>query len=177
MLFERCYVSNSICGPMRAVIQTGKYTHKSGFFHNNNKFDGTQQTLPKLLQKAGYQTAVIGKWHLGSHMAPQGYNYSEVLIGQGPYYNPPMLRDANGDGIPNGISYIFGDDGVQFFGKGMLSAPPDAIPNDVDLTLFYSTDLQSWTPLLNGFAISNGILTDLSNDPKRFYRYEAQLLP
>lgn len=98
MLFRRCMVTNSICGPMRAVIQTGKYSHINGFVHNGNKFNGDQQTFPKLLQKAGYQTAVIGKWHLGEHQAPQGYNYSEVLIGQGPYYNPPMLKDADGSG-------------------------------------------------------------------------------
>ena len=98
MLFRQCYVNNSICGPMRAVIQTGKYSHLNGFVRNGNKFNGHQQTFPKLLQKAGYQTAVVGKWHLGEHMAPQGYNYSEVLIGQGPYYNPPMLVDKNGDG-------------------------------------------------------------------------------
>ena len=94
MRFDRCYVTNSICGPMRAVIQTGKYSHLNGFVCNGNKFDGTQQTFPKLLQKAGYQTAVVGKWHLGTHMAPQGYDYSEVLIGQGPYYNPPMLKNG-----------------------------------------------------------------------------------
>ncbi len=94
MRFDRCYVTNSICGPCRAVIQTGKYSHLNGFFCNWNKFDGTQQTFPKLLQKAGYRTAVIGKWHLGEHMPPQGYDYSEVLIGQGPYYNPPMLRNG-----------------------------------------------------------------------------------
>jgi len=92
MRFDNCYVTNSICGPCRAVIQTGKYSHLNGFSCNGNRFDGTQQTFPKLLQKAGYQTAVIGKWHLGEHMTPQGYDYSEVLIGQGPYYNPPMLR-------------------------------------------------------------------------------------
>ncbi|MEL7499960.1 MAG: sulfatase [Planctomycetota bacterium] len=92
--FDRCYVTNSICGPMRAVIQTGKYSHINGFCCNGNKFDGTQTTFPKLLQKAGYQTAVVGKWHLGTHMAPQGYDYSEVLIGQGPYYNPPMLKNG-----------------------------------------------------------------------------------
>ena len=92
--FDRCYVTNSICGPMRAVIQTGKYSHLNGFCVNGNKFDGTQTTFPKLLQKAGYQTAVVGKWHLGTHMAPQGYDYSEVLIGQGPYYNPPMLKNG-----------------------------------------------------------------------------------
>ena len=94
MLFNRCYVTNSICGPMRAVIQTGKYSHQNGFLVNGNKFDGHQQTFPKLLQGAGYQTAVIGKWHLGEHMPPQGYDYSEVLIGQGPYYNPAMLRNG-----------------------------------------------------------------------------------
>ncbi|MHB8901891.1 MAG: sulfatase family protein [Thermoguttaceae bacterium] len=94
MRFDNCYVTNSICGPCRAVIQTGKYSHLNGFCCNWNKFDGTQQTFPKLLQKAGYQTAVIGKWHLGEHMTPQGYDYSEVLIGQGPYYNPTMLRNG-----------------------------------------------------------------------------------
>jgi arylsulfatase A-like enzyme len=98
MRFDRCYTTNSICGPMRAVIQTGKYSHLNGFLVNGNKFDGKQQTFPKLLQTAGYTTAVVGKWHLGTHMAPQGYDYSEVLIGQGPYYNPPMRRDADGDG-------------------------------------------------------------------------------
>lgn len=98
MLFDRCVVTNSICGPTRAVILSGKYSHLNGFLHNGNRFDGTQQTFPKLLQGAGYQTAVVGKWHLGEHMAPQGFDYSEVLIGQGPYYNPPMLRDATGSG-------------------------------------------------------------------------------
>ena len=79
MIFQRCYTTNSICGPMRAVIQTGKYSHKNGFMVNGNKFDGNQQTFPKLLRKAGYTTAVVGKWHLGTHMAPQGY---EVLVPQ-----------------------------------------------------------------------------------------------
>ena len=64
--FDNCFVTNSICGPCRAVIQTGKYSHLNGFYRNGNNFDGSQQTFPKLLQKAGYQTAVIGKWHLKS---------------------------------------------------------------------------------------------------------------
>ncbi len=89
MLFNRCYVTNGICGPSRAVIQTGKHSHLNGFVRNGNTFNGDQQTFPKLLNAAGYQTAVIGKWHLKS--TPQGYDYFDVLIGQGPYYNPPML--------------------------------------------------------------------------------------
>ncbi len=92
MLFRECYVTNSICGPSRATIQTGKYSHLNGFYRNGNRFNGGQQTFPKLLQSAGYQTAVIGKWHLESD--PQGYDYWEILIGQGPYYNPPMIRNG-----------------------------------------------------------------------------------
>jgi arylsulfatase A-like enzyme len=88
MLFENCFVTNSICGPCRAVVLTGKYSHLNGFYRNGNTFDGSQQTYPKLLQKAGYQTAVVGKWHLKSD--PTGFDYWHVLIGQGPYYNPPM---------------------------------------------------------------------------------------
>ena len=92
MRFDNCYVTNSICGPSRAVIQTGKYSHLNGFCCNGNRFNGDQQTFPKLLQKAGYQTAVVGKWHLATD--PQGYDYWEILIGQGPYYNPPMIRNG-----------------------------------------------------------------------------------
>ncbi len=94
MLFRNCFVSNAICGPSRAVIQTGKYSHLNGFLTNGNTFDGSQQTFPKLLQKAGYQTAVVGKWHLKS--TPTGFDYSEVLLGQGPYYNPPMKKNGVG---------------------------------------------------------------------------------
>ena len=98
MRFTRCYVTNAICGPSRAVIQTGKYNHLNGFFRNGITFNGDQQTFPKLLQKAGYQTAVVGKWHLGS--TPQGYDHYDVLVGQGPYYNPPMItKDANGEPV------------------------------------------------------------------------------
>ncbi|MDG1893980.1 MAG: sulfatase [Fuerstiella sp.] len=93
MLFTNCFCTNSICGPSRAVIQTGKHSHLNGFVRNGNRFDGSQQTFPKILQKIGYQTAVVGKWHLAS--APQGFDYSEVLKGQGPYYNPPMLLNGN----------------------------------------------------------------------------------
>ncbi|MFK5923664.1 MAG: sulfatase [Verrucomicrobiota bacterium] len=90
MRFDRCMVTNSICGPSRATILTGKYSHKNGFYTNENTvFDGSQQTFPKLLQKAGYQTAIIGKWHLGSN--PTGFDHWEILPGQGSYYNPDFI--------------------------------------------------------------------------------------
>jgi arylsulfatase A-like enzyme len=92
--FDRCFVTNSICGPSRATILTGKYSHLNGFARNGNEFYGGQQHVGKLLGKAGYQTAIVGKWHLKS--VPTGFDYYHVLKGQGPYYNPTMLT-ADGD--------------------------------------------------------------------------------
>ena len=93
MRFDRCLVTNSICGPCRATVLTGKYSHANGFYDNSrSRFDGSQTTMPKLLQAAGYQTAIVGKWHLVSD--PTGFDYWEILPGQGVYYNPPMIRNG-----------------------------------------------------------------------------------
>jgi arylsulfatase A-like enzyme len=93
MRFDRCLVTNSICGPSRATILTGKYSHLNGFYNNSNcTFDSSQQTFPKLLQQAGYATAVIGKWHLVSE--PTGFDHWQILPGQGIYYNPPMITSS-----------------------------------------------------------------------------------
>ncbi|MCB8994895.1 MAG: sulfatase [Bacteroidales bacterium] len=91
MRFDRCLVTNSICGPCRAVVLTGKYSHMNGFIDNTGRtpFDGSQQTFPKLLQASGYQTAMIGKWHLDSD--PTGFDYWDILNGQGNYYNPDFI--------------------------------------------------------------------------------------
>jgi arylsulfatase A-like enzyme len=88
-LFRNCFCTNAICGPSRAVILTGKHSHRNGFRSNTSSFDGGQATFPKLLRQAGYQTAIVGKWHLVSQ--PTGFDHWEVLPGQGAYYNPVML--------------------------------------------------------------------------------------
>lgn len=92
MLFTNCFVTNAICAPSRAVILTGVHSHINGQITNGPRFDGSQITFPKVLQSAGYETAMIGKWHLRSD--PTGFDYWDVLIGQGPYYNPPMIRNG-----------------------------------------------------------------------------------
>src|SRR5512133_1092808 len=83
MRFDRCLVTNSISGPCRAVVLTGKYSHLNGFLKNEGQapFDSSQQTFPKILRTAGYETAIIGKWHLGSN--PTGFDHWEILPGQG----------------------------------------------------------------------------------------------
>ena len=90
MLFENCFCTNSICSPSRAVILTGKYSHLNGVIDNREKFDGEQQTFPKLLQEAGYETAMVGKWHLKS--SPTGFDYWNILPGQGAYHNPAFIE-------------------------------------------------------------------------------------
>jgi len=92
------FCTNSISGPSRACILTGKYSHINGFFKNEGggDFDGSQQTFPKLFQIAGYQTAVIGKWHLGT--SPTGFDYYKVLHnkeGQGSYFDP-VFEESGG---------------------------------------------------------------------------------
>ena len=91
MRFTNCFCTNSICGPSRAVVLTGKYSHVNGFYDNSHsRFDGAQPNVAKLLRAGGYQTAVVGKWHLVSE--PTGFDYWQILPGQGVYYDPPMIE-------------------------------------------------------------------------------------
>ena len=93
IVFTNSFVTNSICGPSRAVLLTGKYSHINGFKDNHDQFDTSQETFPKLLQRNGYETSIVGKWHLKNR--PTGFDYWNILIGQGHYYNPTFVN--NGD--------------------------------------------------------------------------------
>ncbi|UCC85136.1 MAG: sulfatase [Gemmatimonadota bacterium] len=101
MLFRNAFVTNSICAPSRAVILTGKHSHLNGVMTNRERFDSAQVTFPRLLQAAGYQTAIIGKWHLKSE--PTGFDFWQVLPGQGTYYNPDFRTPA---GIVEHTGYV-----------------------------------------------------------------------
>ncbi len=89
-VFVNSFCANSICGPSRATILTGKHSHINGFMRNGNNFDAKQWTVAKALQAGGYTTAVIGKWHLKSN--PVGFDYWDILPGQGSYYNPVFIH-------------------------------------------------------------------------------------
>ncbi len=121
MKFTRCLVPNSICAPSRAVVLTGKYSHLNGVYRNGQPFDGSQTTFPKLLQQAGYQTALIGKWHLASN--PTGFDYWEILPGQGLYYNPPMIRMGQPVQHQGYVTDIITDLSIEWLKKRDRSKP------------------------------------------------------
>ncbi|MDG1872358.1 MAG: sulfatase [Mariniblastus sp.] len=115
MLFQNSYCTNSICGPSRAVIITGKHSHLNGFMNNGNSFDGDQQTFPKLLRNVGYQTAMIGKWHLKSN--PQGFDYWDILPGQGDYYNPRLISQSGRRQVEGHCTEIVTDLAIDWLDK------------------------------------------------------------
>ncbi len=111
-LFRNSFVTNSICGPCRAVVLTGLHSHLNGFRDNSCRFDGSQETFPKLLQQAGYQTALFGKWHLVSD--PTGFNSWAVLPGQGDYYNPDFITPAGKERIAGYVTDIITDKALHW---------------------------------------------------------------
>jgi len=90
---NNCFVTNSISTPSRACILTGQYSQKNGVYTLSDAIDPNHPNVAKELQKAGYQTAIIGKWHLGTE--PAGFDFYNVLPGQGRYYNPLLIRKGD----------------------------------------------------------------------------------
>src|SRR5580698_2459583 len=117
MRFRNCFCTNSICGPSRAVVLTGKHSHINGFLDNSNsRFNGAQQTFPKLFQAAGYQTAIVGKWHLVSD--PTGFDTWKILVGQGTYYNPVLIENGRRVRHEGYVTDIITDLALDFLKSG-----------------------------------------------------------
>jgi arylsulfatase A-like enzyme len=109
--FANCFCVNSICSPSRATILTGKYSHLNGV-PTFNRFDGSQPTVAKYLQAAGYHTGMIGKWHLGSE--PTGFDQWTILPGQGVYYDPAFLTPDGRRVIKGYVTDIITDLALDF---------------------------------------------------------------
>jgi arylsulfatase A-like enzyme len=120
--FDNCFCTNAICAPSRATILTGKYSHVNGLRNNSEVFDGTQATFPKLLQAAGYETALLGKWHLKSD--PTGFDYWNVLPDQGDYYNPDLIEMGTLRRYPGYVTDILTDMAVDYLQARRDSSRP-----------------------------------------------------
>jgi len=121
VLFNKAFVTNSICGPSRAVMLTGKHSHINGFKDNHSTFDGSQQTVTKLLHDGGYTTAVVGKWHLISD--PQGFDYWNILPGQGEYYNPDFVENGVRKKVPGYVTNLTTDFAMNWLDNRDKSKP------------------------------------------------------
>jgi arylsulfatase A-like enzyme len=167
MRFDQCLVTNSICAPSRAVVLTGKHSHLNGVIDNVKAFDPNQQTFPKLLQKAGYQTAMIGKWHLKSD--PTGFDHWEVLPGQGSYYNPDFLYAGGRRRREGYVTDIIGDLSLDWLKNGRDPNKP---------FLMFSQQKaphRNWMPAPNKLWMYEG--EDLPEPDTLFDNYEGRATP
>ncbi|MCA9244913.1 MAG: sulfatase [Phycisphaerales bacterium] len=147
MLFSNCFCANSICGPSRASIITGKHAHANGFGQNENQFDQGQPTFPKMLQKAGYTTAMIGKWHLGSD--PQGFDYWKILPGQGVYYNPDFVSPSGEERIEGHCTELITDMALEWLKNGRDKSKPFL------LMCQHKAPHRNWMPQLKYLSLYN----------------------
>ncbi|MFI3280991.1 MAG: sulfatase [Rikenellaceae bacterium] len=148
--FTRSFVANSISGPSRACMLTGKHSHVNGYTDNDFAvFDGDQPTFPKMLQKVGYQTAVIGKWHLTS--LPQGFDYWDILIGQGEYYQPQFIH--MGDTITRSgyATTVTTDLALEWLDEDRDQDKPFC------LLLHHKAPHRSWMPDVNDLDLFEGV--------------------
>jgi arylsulfatase A-like enzyme len=136
--FDNCFCTNGICAPSRATILTGKYSHLNGVRDNAQVFDGAQETFPKLLQAAGFETALIGKWHLKSD--PTGFDYWNILPDQGEYYNPDLIEMGRATRRPGYVTDILTDLAVSYLEAHRNSARPFL------LMLHHKAPHRNWQP-------------------------------
>lgn len=139
ILFNRAFVTNSICAPSRAVILTGKYSHLNGVPDNESTFDSAQLTFPKEFQRNGYTTAIIGKWHLRSQ--PSGFDYWNVLPGQGDYYNPDFINNGNPVTYQGYVTDIITDKTIEWLEKRPADKP-------FMLMMHHKAPHRNWMPAL-----------------------------
>ena len=146
--FDHAFVGNSICSPSRATLLTGKFSHANGLRNNIHVFDGSQPTLQALMRGAGYQTAIVGKWHLKSE--PTGFDHWEVLPDQGEYYNPDFRSAAGMRRYTGYVTDIITDLALTWLDKDRDRSKP--------FLLFYhhKAPHREWWPSLDNLEAYHG---------------------
>ncbi|MDA8976504.1 sulfatase [bacterium] len=165
MLFENSFCTNSICGPSRAVIMSGKHSHKNGFMNNGNSFDWNQQIFPKILRAAGYHTALYGKSHLKGK--PQGFDSWAVLPGQGDYYNPAMITPEGRKVVPGYCTDIVTDMAIDFIKESKELGKPFM------LMCQHKAPHRTWMPALRHLHLYDDI--EIPEPKTLFDQYEGRI--
>jgi arylsulfatase A-like enzyme len=160
--FDNCFCTNGICAPSRAVILTGKHSHLNGVRDNSVAFDGNQATFPKLLHAEGYETTILGKWHLKSD--PTGFDQWMILPDQGDYYNPDFIEMGARKRLPGYVTDILTDRAVEFLKSHRDVAKPFLLmlqhkaphrnwqPAERHLTLYDDAELPEPPTLFDDYA-------------------------
>ena len=163
IIYNKAFVTNSISAPSRAVILTGKFSHLNGVLGNSEVFDGTQQTVSNILNKNGYQTAIIGKWHLKS--APIGFDYWNVLPGQGNYHNPAFIKNGKDTVYKGYVTEIITDLSVNWLKNRKKDKP-------FFLMMHHKAPHRNWMPALKNLELFEDKEFPL---PENFYdNYEGR---
>ena len=165
IVFRNSFCTNSICGPVRAVIETGKHSHLNGFRQNGDKFNWSQQTFPKLLQKVGYQTVLYGKYHMEGQ--PEGYDDWVVLPGQGLYYNPDFLTPKGRITVEGYATDVVTDMAVEWLKEKRDPSRPFM------LRVQHKAPHRNWMPALRHLGSFDDVL--IPEPPTLFqdHRYQA----
>lgn len=147
--FDQFHVENALCGPSRAAFLTGCVSARHGFRQNGDRFDGSQPTWPALLQKSGYRTGMFGKWHLGT--TPVGFDDYAILKGQGPYYNPPLLRPGGETRVHGYTTDIITDEGIAALRRFADASKADGRP--FAICIQHKAPHRRWAPAPRHFHL------------------------
>lgn len=148
-IFQNNFCTNSICGPSRAVILTGKHSHINGFRMNGERFDNSQPTLPKHMKKLGYETAIVGKWHL--HGEPTGFDYLDILNDQGNYYNPEFIQGEDTTVVEGYATDLITDKSLEWLKQREDAEKP------FYLMVHHKAPHRNWMPALRHLNVYDSI--------------------
>ena len=165
--FLNNFCTNSICGPSRAVILTGKFSHVNGFRMNGDTFDGSQPTLPKYLRNAGYNTSIVGKWHL--HGKPEGFDHWQILNDQGNYYSPEFITKNDTSVVEGYATDLITDMSIEW----LQNRDSDEKKKPFFLMVHHKAPHRNWMPPIRHINTYDSIKFPL---PESFYsKHENQL--
>lgn len=189
MLFENSFCANAICGPSRACVLSGKHSHINGFKVNwANHFDHTQSTFVKSLRQGGYQTALIGKWHLGGGSGEKS-DFEHWDIWSKGYYNPNFCNKDGATQVEGYSTTLITDKVIEWIGSRDQSKPFVAMctynaphrtwaPEPKYLNRYKDADIPEPATLFDNWENRSKTLAEnrMSIDKHLYYSYDLKVL-